>query len=251
MPVGSFAENSFGLHDVLGNTWEWTKTCSPTDSSLPMAQFAFCLARGGSWDNHEKWKVRLDYWFPLERTHRAPTIGFRVARELDDREQGPIQDCPADLACPKMEVIRGGSVQVRPPPSSEGEICEQAPSTDSVQVQRLAIGKYEVTFAEWDACGADCGEMLTDSKQPNRHLPVTNVSWEDAQRYVKWLSKTTKQRYRLPTVYEWEHAARGDTETCRPWGNTIGRGNANCMACGLRWKQILMWVIPFSWIADR
>jgi formylglycine-generating enzyme required for sulfatase activity len=228
MPVGSFVKNPFGLYDVLGNVWEWTETCP-----LATANVEFCLAHGGAWDNHEKWKVRLDYWSYFEKDLRAPTIGFRVARELDDREQqGPIQDC---LTCPKMEIIPEGVVQMRQRPSSEEETCKQATPTDSQPVKRLAIGKYEVTFAEWYACGADCREM---PKQSNGHRPVINVNWEDTQRYMEWLFKTTKRKYRLPTLYEWEHAARGGTETCRPWGDEIGRGNANCGACGLTWTQL-------------
>jgi len=235
MPVGSFAENPFGLHDVLGNVWEWTEACISVDSPQPTANPAVCLARGGAWDNHEKWKVRSDYWGYFEKDLRVPTVGFRVARNLDDWEQGPIQDCPT---CPKMEIVQGDFVQVRQRPSSEGETCEQAPPTDSVWVKGLAIGKYEVTFAEWDACGAECEERPTGNKPSNGDRPVVNVSWEDAQKYVKWLSKTTKREYRLPTVDEWELAARGGTKTCRYWGNEIGRGNANCGACGLTWTQL-------------
>ncbi|RZA07800.1 MAG: hypothetical protein EOO68_02915, partial [Moraxellaceae bacterium] len=60
--------------------------------------------------------------------------------------------------------------------------------------------------------------------------PVINVSWDDAQAYVDWLSQTTGQRYRLPTDDEWELAARGNTTTVFWWGDkrSDATNRANC-----------------------
>ena len=55
-----------------------------------------------------------------------------------------------------------------------------------------------------------------------------NVSWEDAQSYVSWLSRQTGEEYRLPTEAEWEYAARAGTTTKYSWGNEIGVNRANC-----------------------
>ena len=65
--------------------------------------------------------------------------------------------------------------------------------------------------------------------------PVINVSWDDAQRYVAWLSRLTGQSYRLLTEAEWEYAARAGTTTAYYWGDEIGKGNANCNGCGSQW----------------
>ena len=64
--------------------------------------------------------------------------------------------------------------------------------------------------------------------------PVACVSWDDTQAYVKWLSKETGKSYRLPTEAEWEYAARGGKEGAYPWGQSIGKNNANCSGdlCG-------------------
>ena len=67
--------------------------------------------------------------------------------------------------------------------------------------------------------------------------PVINVSWEDAQSYVKWLSEQTGHAYRLPTEAEWEYAARAGTTTAYSWGNDVGRNLANCDGCGSQWDE--------------
>ena len=61
---------------------------------------------------------------------------------------------------------------------------------------------------------------------------MINVSWDDAQRYVAWLSRVTGQPYRLLSEAEWEYAARAGTTTAYSWGDEIGKGNANCDGCG-------------------
>jgi formylglycine-generating enzyme required for sulfatase activity len=96
------------------------------------------------------------------------------------------------------------------------------------------LGKYEVTFLEydyyvWEQKGA--GKKVDyppDAGFGRFNRPVINISWQDAQAYVKWLSQRTGKSYRLPTEAEWEYAARAGTNTAFSWGNEIGEGNANC-----------------------
>ena len=64
---------------------------------------------------------------------------------------------------------------------------------------------------------------------------MINVSWEDAEAYVAWLSRETGEAYRLPSESEWEYAARAGTTTRYTWGQDIGRNRANCGDCGSRW----------------
>ena len=104
----------------------------------------------------------------------------------------------------------------------------------------LAVGMYPVTFDEWDACVSDggCGGYRPDDEGWGRGaLPVINVSWEDAQNYVKWLSWKTGKGYRLLSESEWEYVARAGTRTRYWWGDEIDRNRANCNECGSRWDN--------------
>ena len=87
--------------------------------------------------------------------------------------------------------------------------------------QSFEVGRYEVTFGQWDACVAagGCNGYRPDDEGWGRgDRPVINVSLNDAQAFVQWLSQHTGQRYRLPTSAEWETAARAGTTTNYWWG---------------------------------
>ncbi|RKZ74955.1 MAG: formylglycine-generating enzyme family protein [Candidatus Parabeggiatoa sp. nov. 1] len=106
-----------------------------------------------------------------------------------------------------------------------------------VSVKRFAIGRYPVTFAEYDKFAKAMGKEKPNDKSWGRdNRPVINVSWDDAVAYVKWLSEQTGQQYRLPTEAEWEYAARAGTETDYWWGNKIGNNRANCDGSGSQWS---------------
>ncbi|HZM44107.1 MAG TPA: formylglycine-generating enzyme family protein [Burkholderiales bacterium] len=78
----------------------------------------------------------------------------------------------------------------------------------------LAVGRFKVSIAEWDACVADrgCRRRPDGAGWGRGRDPVTNVSWEDAQQYATWLSRRTSKPYRLLTGPEWEYAARTGSE---------------------------------------
>lgn len=103
---------------------------------------------------------------------------------------------------------------------------------------RFAVGKYEVTFDEWDRCVAAgvCDYRPADRGWGRGDRPVIHVSLLDAGIYLAWLREVTGRPYRLPSSAEWEYAARAGTTTARWWGDEVGSGHAVCEECGLEWE---------------
>jgi formylglycine-generating enzyme required for sulfatase activity len=99
--------------------------------------------------------------------------------------------------------------------------------------KQFAIGRYEVTFDEWDRCVEEkgCKAQPDDREWGRGDRPVINVSWLDAKAFVAWLSQKTGQTYRLPAEAEWEYAARAGTNTPFWWGRDVGSRQANCREC--------------------
>ncbi len=130
------------------------------------------------------------------------------------------KDCPE---CPEMVNIPAGSFMMG---STSGDSDEQ--SVHRVEISAFAMGKYEVTFKEYNAFTQATGhDKPNDQGWGRGKRPVINVSWEDAVAYAQWLSQKTNKTYRLPTEAEWEYAARAGTETDYWWGNTASHEYAN------------------------
>ena len=130
------------------------------------------------------------------------------------------RDC---AACPEMVVVPAGSFMMGSPASEEGRFDDEGPRHRVTIGSPFAVGVYEVTFAEWDACvrAGGCGGYRPEDEGWGRaSRPVINVSWEDAQEYVRWLSRETGEEYRLLSEAEWEYVARAGTQTARYWGES-------------------------------
>jgi formylglycine-generating enzyme required for sulfatase activity len=80
-----------------------------------------------------------------------------------------------------------------------------------------------------------CPKGVSDSNFGRGSRPVINVTWDQAKHYVAWLRTMTRKPYRLLSEAEYEYAARAGTHTAYPWGDEIGKGNANCNECGSQW----------------
>ena len=85
------------------------------------------------------------------------------------------------------------------------------------------MGKYEVTQDQYEAVMGN----NPSSRTKGAMLPVTDVSWEDCQEFIKKLNAKTSGGYRLPTEAEWEYACRAGTSTVYSVGNSLTKSDAN------------------------
>ena len=148
-------------------------------------------------------------------------------KEMKDRLGRNSRDCPE---CPELVAIPGGSYMMGSPGDEAGRGGREGPRHRVAIPRPIAVGKYEVTFAEWDACVAagGCGGYRPEDEGWGRgRRPVINVSWNDAKSYVKWLSQETGKGYRLLTESEWEYVARAGTTGPFHFGQTISTELAN------------------------
>ena len=173
-----------------------------------------------------------------EAEERRRAEAERKEREAEERRLArkyPVgtkfRDCPE---CPELVVVPSGSYEM----GSERGYGIEKPVHEVRIGYPFAVGVYEVTFGEWEACvsGGGCGGYRPSDEGWGRgRRPVINVSWEDAKAYVGWLSGETGEGYRLLSESEWEYVARAGTVTEYWWGDGIGRNRTNCDGCGSRW----------------
>jgi formylglycine-generating enzyme required for sulfatase activity len=146
--------------------------------------------------------------------------------------------------CPTLVVVPAGHYRMGSTDADIKALTEewgdyfngQAPQHVVTIPTAFAVGKYAVSFAEWDFAQSDNIWQEITGLAPRRPAdegwgrdgrPVINVNWHDAKAYVTWLSGKTGRQYQLLSEAEWEYACRAETTTMYSWGDSIEPTQAN------------------------
>jgi formylglycine-generating enzyme required for sulfatase activity len=157
-------------------------------------------------------------------TLHAQTLGSVFSDALPQGKQGP-----------QMVVVPAGRYLMGDH-SGRGNYNER-PLTPIEIRQPFAIGRYEISFADWQQYAEATATPMPDNEGwgLSAQRPVINVSWHQAVAYSQWLSKVSGQRYRLPTEAEWEYAARAGSDSYYWWGEQLDspetQPRAHCRGC--------------------
>jgi formylglycine-generating enzyme required for sulfatase activity len=159
-------------------------------------------------------------------SERAPQPLSR-AEERAIKRKDTFKEC---AACPEMVVVPAGTFTMGAPPREAIREADEGPTHPVTFARAFAVGKFSVTFDEWDVCAAEggCKRYRPDDQGWGRgRRPVINVSWSDAKGYVAWLSRKTGKRYQLLSESAREYVTRAGTTTPFWWGTTITTRLAN------------------------
>jgi formylglycine-generating enzyme required for sulfatase activity len=162
----------------------------------------------------------LGWWkqdFLWEQYHWRVAMGPSVLtveqeREMAAKPGSDFMECA--FGCPTMIVVPAGKFTMGSPEGEKDRSDDEGPQHEVTITKPFAVGKTEVTFAQWDNCvAASACPKGSNSTWGLGDRPVINVSWQDAKQYVDWLSRITGKEYRLLTEAEWEYAARSGRQT--------------------------------------
>jgi formylglycine-generating enzyme required for sulfatase activity len=190
------------------------------------------------WINQSYLRKRLT-WYTTVRPYMLEQVRPYVLTAAADqmlKSGDSFRECAKD--CPEMVVVPAGEFMMGSAADERDHYGNEDPLHRVMISRPLAVSKFEVTFEQWDACVANGGcTHVPDSNMGRGTKPVINVSWDDVQQYVVWISTMTGRPYRLLSEAEWEYAARAGTTTAFSWGDEIGENNANCNGCGSEWDS--------------
>jgi formylglycine-generating enzyme required for sulfatase activity len=167
----------------------------------------------------------------IAATAEATAAPANLPNVVSSATIAPKQFSACGRRCPSM---------LRVAPASQRSVTA-AQSTQSTQsTQDVYVSVHPITFAQWHHCVrmGGCNGYRPDRQGLRIDSPVVNVSFDDAMSYVRWISAVSGEAYRLLYEDEWPMISLGGRTTSYPWGDELGRNNANCLDCGSRWDGV-------------
>ena len=167
----------------------------------------------------------------LTSVKNAPSVIEQPGLADSQQKEGLIfRDCDT---CPELVSIAPGEFMVGPEGRGTAQQAISAVDAKKVVVDKpFAIGRYEITFDDWQHCvdAGGCKGQPADDGWGRGRRPVIHVSYNDiTEQYLPWLSKVTGFTYRLPTEAEWELASQGGNKSSR--GGIAETGSNVQVAC--------------------
>ena len=129
----------------------------------------------------------------------------------------------------EMVLIPAGKFMMGSPASEKGRSDDET-QHEVTLTKPFYMGKYEVTQEQWEGVMGN----NPSSRTKGAKFPVTDVSWEDCQEFIKKLNAKTNGGYRLPTEAEWEYACRAGTTTAYSFGDSLTKVMQIFDRCNIR-----------------
>ncbi|WP_295389683.1 SUMF1/EgtB/PvdO family nonheme iron enzyme [uncultured Thiodictyon sp.] len=175
------------------------------------------------WENQrvqaDRWATQVPQDIHGWSTTQVQGLQQSVAESLG---LGPVFRAPLKDGSkgPEMVLIPPGAFLMGASESDDKADDSEKPQHRVSIARPFAIGRYPVTFDEYDRfCAATRCKKPGDEGWGRGRRPVINVSWNDSVAYYAWLSDQTGRHYRMLTEAEWEYAARAGTATRWSFGD--------------------------------
>ena len=153
----------------------------------------------------------LYHWFAHVRGSVLTAQAERMLKPGETFSECVKTDGDYSKYCPQMVVVPAGKFLMGSPATEKDRYDDEGPQHEVTIARPFAVSKFELTFDHWDACIQYGGCTRVASPYGGGKQPAINMSWDDAQEYLKWLSRLTGHEYRLLSEAEWEYAARAGT----------------------------------------
>lgn len=169
---------------------------------------------------------------PAPNMKNGLLLEARLPRPLSPNEDTalrPMDHFKECESCPEMIVVPAGQFLMGASENESGSTPDERPQHLVRFTKSFSVGRFAVTFDEWDACIAatGCSYRPSDQNWGRGKQPVLNISWDDAKEYVGWLSRKTGRSYRLLSEAEREYITRAGTSSAYWWGDNFTAHQAN------------------------